>query len=66
MNRPLELTKSSLEAVDEDQLTVPESEYFAKIHKDDRERVSQAYRNLIEGKTEKVKEEYRVVSRGRS
>lgn len=66
VNRPLELTKSSLEAVDEDQLTVPESEYFAKIHKDDRERVSQAYRNLIEGKTEKVKEEYRVVSRGRS
>lgn len=45
---------------DEDQLSVPDSEYFSKIHKADRQRVEQAYQELIEGRTDKVKEEYRV------
>lgn len=45
---------------DEDQLSVPDFEYFSKIHKEDRQRVQQAYQELIEGRTDKVKEEYRV------
>lgn len=45
---------------DEDQLSVPDSEYFSKIHKADRQRVEQAYQELIEGRIDKVKEEYRV------
>ena len=43
-------------------LAVDEECYFSKVHKEDRERVRTAYRNLIEGSTEKVCEEFRVVS----
>ena len=43
-------------------LAVDEECYFSKVHKEDRERVRAAYRNLIEGHTEKVCEEFRVVS----
>lgn len=46
----------------EELLSVPESQYFTKICKEDRKRVQQAYNDLIEGKSTKVKEEYRVVS----
>lgn len=49
--------------VDEQQLSVPDSQYFAKIHKEDRERVRKAYTDLIAGACSKVKEEYRVFSR---
>ncbi len=45
---------------DEQQLSVPASDYFAKIHKADREKVKQAYQSLIEGKTAKIREEYRI------
>ena len=44
------------------QLSVPETSYFAKIHKEDRERVRRAYDDLIAGRREKVREEYRVAS----
>ena len=44
------------------QLSVPEGSYFAKIHKEDRERVRRAYDDLIAGRKEKVREEYRVAS----
>ena len=47
---------------DETALSVPENQYFAKILKEDRPRVIQAYRDLIEGRTEKVKEEYRILT----
>lgn len=47
----------------EEALSVPEEQYFSKIHKDDRDRVRAAYTALIEGKVEKIKEEYRVLSK---
>lgn len=61
VNRPIELSVQGQE-VEEEQLAVPDSQYFSKIFKEDRERVEQAYRDLIEGRIEKVKEEYRVVN----
>ena len=45
------------------QLSVPAHLYFSKIHKQDRERVEQAYRDLIDGRIGKVREEYRIVTR---
>lgn len=61
INRPIELSTDEQE-VEDSQLSVPDSQYFSKIFKEDRERVKQAYRNLIEGRAEKVKEEYRIVN----
>lgn len=46
--------------VSEDKLSVPDTEYFSKIHKKDRLRVERAYQDLIEDRIDKVKEEYRV------
>ena len=43
-------------------MAVPDSQYFSKIYKEDRIRVEQAYKDLIEGRLEKVKEEYRVIN----
>ena len=45
---------------DENHLTVPASQYFARIYKEDREKVEKAYEALILGQVEKIKEEYRV------
>ncbi len=61
VNKSVELN-SGADDPDDLQLSVPAHLYFSKIHKDDRERVEQAYRDLIEGRTAKVREEYRVVS----
>ena len=44
----------------EDQLTVPASQYFSKICKEDREKVEEAYGKLIRGEVDKIKEEYRI------
>lgn len=63
VNRPIELS-TPFDTVSEEQLTVPEAQYFSKILKEDRPRVERAYHNLIEGKSLKVKEEYRVISHG--
>ena len=41
---------------------MPYNQYFAKIFKEDRTRVEQAYKDLIEGRSDKVKEEYRIVN----
>ena len=60
INRPIELSTDEQE-VEDSQLSVPDSQYFSKIFKEDRERVKQAYRDLIEGRVEKVKEEYRII-----
>lgn len=62
VNKPIELSTLE-EDVDDEQLAVPDIQYFSKIYKEDRKRVEQAYSNLIEGKVEKVKEEYRVISK---
>ena len=60
VNRPIEL--GGLDGdVREEQLSVPDTQYFAKIRREDRERVRRAYRDLAEGRVAKVKEEYRVI-----
>ena len=51
---------------DSEQLSVPDSRYFSKIHKEDRERVRKAYSDLIEGRSDKVREEYRVYTKDAS
>ncbi|EKU92477.1 ATP-binding protein [Bacteroides oleiciplenus] len=61
INRPIELSTNGKD-VEEEQLAVPDSQYFAKIFKEDRQRVEKAYQDLLEGRSEKVKEEYRVVN----
>ncbi len=60
VNKPIEL--SSFGNGDEEQFSVPDERYFAKICKEDRPRVEKAYQSLIEGKIDKVKEEYRVAN----
>ena len=45
---------------DENQLTVPDTEYFSKIYKEDREKVKKAYDALVRGEVDKIKEEYRI------
>lgn len=65
VNRPVELIREHSDA-DEEKLAVPESQYFSKIHKEDRPRVEQAFKDLIEGKIDRIKEEYRVVTRNHS
>lgn len=64
INKPIELNVQE-EDVNEEQLAVPDTQYFSKIFKEDRKRVEQAYQNLIEGQVNKVKEEYRVINKQR-
>ena len=59
VNKPVELSRDR-ESVDEDKLSVPDYMYFAKICKEDRERVKLSYKKLIEGEVAKIREEYRV------
>ena len=61
VNRPIELSVEPGD-VAEEQLTMPESQYFSKIHPDDIEHVKESYRRLAEGECSKIKEEYRVLS----
>lgn len=58
VNKAIDVSYSGL--FNENQMDVPSSEYFAKIHKDDREKVQKAYQALIDGQVDKIKEEYRV------
>ena len=60
-NRPIELSTNDKD-VNEEQLAVPDSQYFSKIFKEDRKRVEKAYDDLIEGRSDKVREEYRVIN----
>ncbi|WP_302147446.1 ATP-binding protein, partial [uncultured Parabacteroides sp.] len=41
-------------------LTVSEEFYFNRIYKEDRERIRKVYQDLIDGKVDRIKEEYRV------
>ena len=61
INKPIELSSPG-NNVNDEQLAVPDTQYFSKIFKEDRKRVEQAYKDLIEGRTDKVKEEYRVIN----
>lgn len=65
VNRPVELSDVG-QHIDEEKLSVPDVQYFTKIHKEDRERVEKAYNDLLEGRIDKVCEEYRVVVRDKS
>ena len=62
VNKPIELSNAD-EEINEEQLSVADSQYFAKIYKEDLPKVKQAYADLIAGRSSKVKEEYRVVNR---
>lgn len=62
VNRPIELSGTGQEDVNDEKLSIPDTQYFSKILKEDKERVETAYRNLIEGRTNKVREEYRVIT----
>lgn len=61
LNRPIAMAAMPGD-ISEEQLSVSDEQYFAKIIKEDRPRVMQAYRDLADGKIEKVKEEYRVLA----
>ena len=61
INRPIELSTNDKD-VNEEQLAVPDSQYFSKIFKEDRKRVEKAYDDLIEGRSDNVREEYRVIN----
>jgi signal transduction histidine kinase/CheY-like chemotaxis protein len=61
INKPIELSTQG-KGIAEEQLAVPDIQYFSKIFKEDRKRVEQAYKDLVEGRSEKVKEEYRVIN----
>lgn len=61
VNRPIELSDVGQD-ISEEKLAVPDAQYFSRILREDKERVEKAYRDLIEGRTNKVREEYRVVA----
>ncbi|MDL2291895.1 response regulator [Bacteroides sp. OttesenSCG-928-F21] len=61
VNKPAEMSAVGLE-MGEDKLTIRASQYFSKIFKDDRQRVEKAYEDLINGVSNKVREEYRVIN----
>ena len=62
INKPIEMMKSIDHLLDnESVLSVPDNTYFEKIFKEDKERVKQAYFNLLQGNTDKIHEEYRVL-----
>ena len=65
INRPIIMTAMPGE-IKEEQLSVSDEQYFSKIIKEDRPRVMQAFHDLIEGKINKVKEEYRALNKGKN
>ncbi|RHJ78131.1 ATP-binding protein [Parabacteroides sp. AM08-6] len=58
VNHPKEVKSPGSSA--EYSLAVPEDLYFDRIYKEDRERIRKAYQDLIDGKIDRIKEEYRV------
>ena len=62
VNKPIELSNANVE-INEEQLSVDDSQYFSKIYKEDLPKVKKAYADLIAGRISKVKEEYRVINR---
>lgn len=65
VNRPVELLES-IGNVSEQQLSVPDSAYFSRICKQDRERIEAAYNKLINGEVSKIKEEFRIIKKNDS
>ena len=58
VNHPKEI--KSPDSNSEYSLAVPESFYFDRIYEEDRERIRNVYQDLIDGKIDRIKEEYRV------
>ena len=48
--------------LDDEEYSVPQELYFSRIFKEDRERVEAAYKSLLDGTSERSKEEYRIVT----
>lgn len=65
VNRPVELIREHSDA-EQEKLAVPEDQYFSKIYKEDRPRIEEAFKELNDGRADKIKEEYRVVTRNKS
>lgn len=61
MNHPVKPANNN-PGIPEEKIAVPETMYFAKIYKEDRTRVQQAWHALIEGREQKIHEEYRVIT----
>lgn len=61
VNKPIELSDNN--EISDEQLSVPDSQYFAKIYKEDLPKVKKAFADLLAGRSQKVREEYRVVNR---
>lgn len=47
---------------DDNLKSIPEAGYFANVIKEDRPHLEKAFRDLIEGRVDKVREEYRIVN----
>ena len=62
INKPVKAASGEAILQNEASLSVSDECYFSKIHKEDRDRIRQAYDDLIAGRTNKVCEEYRVIS----
>lgn len=62
VNRPIELIQEE-GFVSEQQLSVPDTFYFANICKEDKSRVEEAYTKLVNGEVAKIKEEFRVIAK---
>lgn len=62
MNHPNKLIDGN-PILAEKRIAVPEAMYFSKIHKEDRQRVHQAWLDLTEGRIQKIHEEYRIINR---
>lgn len=58
VNHPEEIKKP--DSGIEYSLAVPEEFYFDRIYKEDRERIRKIYQDLIDGKIDRIKEEYRI------
>ncbi len=62
VNRPVALMPQG-EYPSEEQISVPDTHYFSNIHPEDKPRVEAAYQELLSGKTAKIHEEYRILTR---
>lgn len=61
MNESIELSNYPQETIEE-AFSVPDNEYFSKIHKEDLPKIKEAFANLIAGRTQKIKEKFRLLN----
>ncbi len=63
VNRPFKEATAETDCLDEPHLSIPDKYYFSNIHPDDKGRLERAYKDLLAGITDRLHEEYRVVTR---